>query len=301
VAITGASGLLGAAVKSRLAAQSHQVTPLVRRTPRAGEIQWDPESGYLDPTALEGVDAVVHLSGENVGVRWTAARKVRIRSSRVQSTRLLSEVIAKLSRRPAVLISASAVGIYGDRGDEILTEGSREGQPGDDFLVSVAQQWEQATKPAQDAGVRVVCARFGVVLSPTGGALKKLLLPFRLGLGGRMGTGRQWMSWVSLDDAAGAVEHALTNESLQGPVNVTAPEPVTNRDFTRTLGQELSRPTPFPVPAGALRLALGEMVDSTILASARALPAKLLASGYRFRHPDLATALRDILRQGQRG
>jgi uncharacterized protein (TIGR01777 family) len=295
IVVSGAGGLLGSELVPRLAAQGHRITRLVRQTARSGEIAWDPARGVLDPAALEGVDAVVHLSGENVGARWTAARKTRIRSSRVGSTRLLSEALTRLRRPPRVLIAASAVGIYGNRGDEILTEASSTGNPDRDFLVSVTQDWEQAAAPARAAGVRVVHPRFGVVLSPAGGALKKMLPPFRLGLGGRLGSGRQWMSWVSIDDAAAAIQHMLVTDGLQGAVNLTAPEPVTNSELTRALGQALSRSTPLPVPALALRLVLGEMATSTILASVRALPARLLESGYRFAHPIIEDALRHVL------
>ncbi|MFL5402202.1 MAG: TIGR01777 family oxidoreductase [Gemmatimonadales bacterium] len=295
IAVSGASGLLGSALVPLLTAQGHSVSRLVRRTARAGEIEWDPAQGRLDPEALEGTDAVIHLSGENVGARWTAARKARIRSSRVGTTRLLSETLTRMRRLPAALISASAVGIYGNRGDEILTETSPAGNPGEDFLVSVSQQWEEAAGPARAAGVRVVHPRFGVVLSPAGGALSKMLLPFRLGLGGRLGTGRQWMSWVSIDDAAGAVAHIIGNDQLEGPVNVTAPEPVTNRELTWVLDRVLARPAALPVPALALRLALGEMATGTVLASIRAVPAKLIDAGYPFAHPDLESALRHVL------
>jgi hypothetical protein len=267
---------------------------MVRRPARPGEISWDPAGGRLDPADLEGVDKVVHLAGENVGARWTHARKARIRDSRVLGTRLLSETIARLKQPPAVLVSASAVGIYGNRGSEPLGEASLTGDPSD-FLVSVALEWEAAAEPARVAGVRVVHPRFGVILSPEGGALKKMLPPFRLGLGGRMGPGTQWMSWISIDDAVGVILHALSTDTLRGAVNATAPAPLTNRDFTRTLGRVLGRPTPFAIPAAALRLALGEMADSTLLTSARVLPSRLLESGYRFRHPDLESALRHVL------
>ena len=300
VAITGASGLIGSALSRRLAAAGHRVTRLVRRPAGTGEISWDPAAGYLRSQDLEGVDAVVHLAGENVGARWTAARKARIRSSRVQGTSLLSEALARMRRRPVVLISASAIGIYGDRGEEIVTENTLPANASLDFLARVGQEWEGAADPARAAGIRVVHPRFGLVLSPAGGALKKMLLPFRLGLGGRLGSGAQWMSWISIDDAVGAIFHALVTDSFSGAVNLVAPEPVRNRDFTRILGQVLSRPTPFAVPAGALRLALGEMATATLLASLRVLPKRLLASGYRFEHPDLETGLKAVLR-GRRG
>jgi uncharacterized protein len=294
VAVSGASGFIGGALVRHLTTKGHRVRALVRRPPGPEEIGWDPVAGRLDPNDLEGLDAVVHLAGENIGVRWTRNRKAKIRNSRIQGTRLLSEALARTHRHPQVLVSGSALGIYGDRGDETLTENSALG-PSDDFLAGVVQEWENAADPARTAGIRVVHPRFGLVLSPDGGALGKMLLPFRLGLGGRLGDGSQWMSWISLDDAAGALVHVLLNPGLSGPVNVTAPAPVRNRDFTRTLGRALSRPTPFPVPALALRLALGEMADSTLLASARMLPERLLASGYRFAHPDLETALRHVL------
>jgi uncharacterized protein (TIGR01777 family) len=296
--VTGASGLIGSALVNRLMKDQHQVSRLVRRPAGLGEISWDPDAGRLDPDDLEGLDAVVHLAGENIGVRWTRARKAKIRSSRVRGTRLLSEALALTRRRPGVLISGSALGIYGNRGDEILTERSAPG-PADDFLAGVVQEWEDAADPARSAGIRVVHPRFGLVLSPEGGALAKTLLPFRLGLGGRLGDGSQWMSWISLDDAEGALLHLL-NASLAGSVNVTAPEPLRNRDFTRILGRVLSRPTPFPVPAAALRLIMGEMADSTLLAGARILPERLLGSGYRFEHPDLETALRHVLGMDRR-
>jgi len=299
VAVTGAGGLIGSALLRQLATGGHRVIRLVRRAAGPGEISWDPVAGRLDPNDLEGLDAVVHLAGENVGVRWTTARKARIRVSRIQGTRVLSEALARTRRHPRVLVSASAIGIYGDRGDENLTERSAPG-PREDFLAAVGQEWENAAAPARTAGIRVVHPRFGVVLSPAGGALGKMLLPFRLGLGGRLGNGLQWMSWISIDDVVGALLHLVLNGTLSGPVNVTAPEPVRNRDFTRTLGRVLSRPTPLPVPSTALRLVLGEMADSTLLASARVLPERLLGSGYRFAHPDLETALRYVLRPDRR-
>lgn len=297
VAVSGASGLIGAALVRRLATTGHRVSALVRRAPGPGEIGWDPEGGRLDPNDLEGIDAVVHLAGESVGARWTAGRKGRIRNSRVRGTLLLSQAIAGTSKRPAVLVSASAIGIYGSRGDEVLDEDSLLGDARHDFLAAVGQEWERAADPARAAGIRVVHPRFGVVLSPNGGALGKMLLPFRLGLGGRLGGGSQWMSWISIDDAINAVLHLLGTDTLLGPVNVTAPEPLRNRDFTRTLGRVLSRPTPFPVPSAALRMALGEMADGTLLSSARVEPRRLLASAFRFTHPDLESALRHVLRR----
>jgi uncharacterized protein len=297
VAVSGAGGLIGSALVRHLNAGGHRVSPLVRRAARPGEIRWDPASGTLDPHDLEGIDGVVHLAGESVGTRWTSARKRRIRDSRVLGTRLLSETLAGLRTRPAVLASASAIGIYGDRGDELLTEHSTLGDPRHDFLASVGQEWEGAADPARAAGIRVVHPRFGVVLSRDGGALKKMLLPFRLGLGGRLGSGRQWMSWISLDDAAAAIVHLLLSPTVTGPVNVTAPTPLRNREFTRILGRVLSRPAVLPVPSVALRLALGEMANGTLLASTRVMPERLTTSGFGFSHPDLETGLRHVLRR----
>jgi uncharacterized protein len=262
---------------------------------RQGDIPWDPVSGQLDPAELEGVHAVVHLAGENLGTRWTKAIKNRIQQSRVQGTRLLSSTLAGLERPPRVLVSASAIGIYGDQGDRVLDETSPPGDPARDFLVSVCLEWEAATQPARGVGIRVVPARFGVVLTDRGGALGKQLLPFRLGLGGRLGSGSQWVSWISIDDTVGAIRHIIANPALDGPVNVTAPTPVNNREFTETLGRVLGRPTVIRVPAAALRLVFGEMAERTLLSSARVLPTRLLQSGYRFRYPNLEDTFRHIL------
>lgn len=298
--VSGASGLIGSTVVARLRAAGHRVRPMVRRTAAAEEISWDPATGKIESDKLESVDGVIHLAGENVGTRWTRTKKARIRESRIQGTRLLSEALGKLARPPRCLISASAVGIYGDRGNQILTESSTPGDPGHDFLVSVCLEWEAAADPARAAGIRVVHPRFGVVLSPEGGALGKLLLPFRLGLGGRMGSGEHWMSWVALQDVAEAIAHTLSADALEGPVNVSAPEPVINRDFARVLGRVLRRPAVLPVPALALRAVLGEMADRALLSSARVLPVRLLESGFRFRYPDLEGALRSMLTGGRR-
>ncbi len=297
VVVSGATGLIGSALVRRLAGNGHRVSALVRRAPGPAEIGWDPVRGRLDPSDLEGIDAVVHLAGENVGARWTTRRKARIRSSRVRGTQVLSEAIRRTQRRPAVLISASAIGIYGDRGDEVLDEESPLGNAAQDFLAAVGQEWEAAAQQARAAGVRVVHPRFGVVLSPAGGALGRMLLPFRMGLGGRLGPGSQWMSWISIDDAVAAVLHLLNTETLMGPVNVTAPDPVRNQDFTTTLARVLSHPTFFPVPSAALRLVFGDMADGTLLSSARVMPRRLLSAGFRFSHPDLEQALRHVLRQ----
>ena len=292
IAITGASGLVGAALAPALVASGHEVIAVSRRE-RPGGVRWDPDRQAIDPAALRGIDAVVHLAGENLaGGRWTSGRKHLLRDSRVAVTRWLATVLAALSPRPRVLISASAVGIYGDRGDEILDDTS---SPGDDFLAHLSRDWEAAADPAREAGIRVFHPRFGVILSPAGGALRQLLTPFRLGLGGPIGAGGQWMSWIALDDAVAALEFALATESLSGAANCTAPTPVRNREFTALLGAALHRPARIPVPAFALRLAFGEMADATILASQRALPQRLEAAGFRWRHPELAPALRDML------
>jgi uncharacterized protein (TIGR01777 family) len=283
--VSGASGLIGSALVPAL---EGIVVRLVRREPGPGELRWDPEAGRVSPADLEGFDAVVHLAAENVGEgRWTAEKKGRIRDSRVGGTRLLCDALARCARPPRVVACASAVGIYGDRGEERLTE---ESQPGTGFLADVAREWEAAAR-----GARVVLLRFGVVLSARGGALARMLTPFKLGVGGRIGPGTQWMSWVSLDDAVGAIRLALARDELSGPVNVVGPEPATNLEFTRTLGRLLGRPTIFPMPAFAARLLLGEMADALLLSSLRVEPARLKAAGYAFRHPTLESALRAAL------
>jgi uncharacterized protein (TIGR01777 family) len=295
VLVTGSSGLVGSALVSRLKGDGNAVTRLVRSKRGAGEAQvlWDPEAGTIDAASLEGLDGVVHLAGESIATgRWTAARKARILESRVKGTRLLAEALAGLHERPKVLVSASAVGYYGDRGEEALQEDSASGSG---FLADVCRQWEAAAAPAAQGGIRVVHPRFGVILSRAGGALPRLLLPFRFGLGGRLGSGQQFMSWVALDDAVGAICHALTHDDLQGPVNTASPTAVRNDEFTKTLGRVLRRPTLFLLPAFAARLAFGQMADEMLLASQRVEPAKLLASGYQFEFPDLESALRHLL------
>ncbi len=287
VLVSGASGLVGSAVVPRLEAGGHRVTRMVRRAPRAGEVHWIP-AGALDPQSLEGFDAVVHLAGENIAGRWTATRKAKILNSRVQGTLTIAATLARLQHKPRVLVSASAIGYYGIRGEESLDESSRSGS---DFLAEVSRQWESATDVATRAGIRVVLLRFGVVLDARGGALGKMLPPFRMGLGGKVGSGRQWMSWVALDDVAGVVEHALVTESLRGAVNVVAPNPVRNAEFTKILGEVLHRPTVFPLPGFAVALMFGEMGQSLLLGSQRVLPKKLLESGYAFKFPDLRAAL----------
>ena len=295
VAVTGATGLVGRALTALLTTGGHQVVRLVRRPAGAGEISWDPDTGRLDPAAFHAIDAVVHLAGESIADgRWTEERKRRIRSSRVAGTATLARAIAAASPRPRVLISASAVGWYGNRGDEVLTEAA---SAGNGFLADVGQAWEQSTTPAREAGVRVVQARFGIVLSPAGGALGKMLLPFSLGAGATLGNGRQWTSWISLDDCVGALVHLLQTD-VAGPVNVVAPEPVTNTEYTKTLGRVLHRPTWFGVPAPVLRLLFGELADEGLLASTRVTPGRLIDSGYQFRHPTLTGALEHGLGRG---
>lgn len=292
VAVAGSSGLLGTELSRRLETEGHAVLRLVRRPPRGeGEARWDPEAGRVDAAALEGLDAVVNLAGENVAKRWTEERKRRIRASRVDASRLLAEALAGLARKPRVLVNASAVGFYGSRGDERLDEMS---SPGHDFLAGVVRDWEAATRPAADAGIRVVLPRFGVVLTARGGALAKMLTPFRLGAGGTLGGGRQWMSWISLDDAVDVILRALRDERMAGPVNAVAGA-VTNEELTRTLGRVLRRPALVPVPAFALRLMFGEMADGTVLVSQRVEHRRLTQIGHSFRHPELEAALRAAL------
>src|SRR5574337_584090 len=251
ILVTGSTGFVGSALVPFLAASGHRVGRLVRTLPRKGknEFQWGPETGFIDTAHLEGIDGVVHLAGENIATdRWTAEKKAKIRDSRVDGTRLLCDALAGLKQPPKVLVCASAIGYYGDRGDELLTEDS---EPGTGFLAGVCREWEAATESSAQKGVRVVRLRFGMVLSPTGGAMAKLLPPFKKGLGGVLGTGRQYVSWIALDDLLGVIVHALTTEALQGPVNAVTPNPVSNREFTRTLGRLLGRFTLFPMPASA--------------------------------------------------
>jgi uncharacterized protein (TIGR01777 family) len=287
IAITGASGMVGSALVPFLTTGGHRVRTIGRGA--ASAVRWDPARGALDGAALDGVDAVVHLAGENVGARWTAARRRAIVDSRLQGTRLIAETIARMPRKPEVLVSASAIGIYGVRGDEWLDESST---LGDDFLAEVGRQWEAATAPAREAGVRVVHLRIGIVLAAGGGALGKMLLPFQLGVGGVLGTGRQWMSWISREDLIGAIHHAIQTPALTGAVNAVAPTPVTNREFTAGLGQVLRRPTIAPVPDVVLRMLFGEMAEGTVLASQRVRPTALEGSGFSFLHRTLDDALR---------
>ncbi len=298
ILIAGASGLVGRALVPFLQTQGHTVLRLVRQSPgTAKEICWNPATGALDATALEGVDAIVNLSGENVGAgRWTAVRRGAILRSRVEATRTLVLAVQKLRRKPEVFVSASAVGFYGERGDEVVTEDAPIGQG---FLPEVCLAWETHAEGAARLGLRTALLRFGVVLTPSGGALAKLLPLFRVGLGGRVGDGRQWMSWVSIDDAVGAIYHALVEARCAGAINMVAPSSVTNADFATTLGRVLRRPASLPVPALAVRALFGQMAEETLLASTRAEPRRLLATGYGFRHATVEAALRHVLGAGK--
>ena len=296
VLISGSTGLIGSALVSFLTNAGHDVLRLVRSAPKSdgSEVHWDPESGRIDNAGLEGMDAVVHLAGENIGAgRWTRDRKARIFDSRVKGTRLLCESLANLAQPPKTLISASAIGYYGDRDEEILNEGSISGFG---FLAEVCIEWEIATEPLAQTEIRVVNLRMGIVLSLEGGPLEKMLPPFKMGVGGILGNGRQYMSWISLDDAVGGIYHALVTDSLQGPVNNVAPHPVTNREFTKTLGRVLRRPTLFPLPSFGLRLMFGEeMANELFLSSTRVEPVRLLETGYTFQYPELESELRHVL------
>jgi uncharacterized protein len=294
IAVTGSSGLIGSALRSALEQAGHRMVPMVRSQAGGDALQWDPDRAVIDAGGLEGIGAVVHLAGEGIGDRrWNEAQKARIRESRTRGTGLLAETLAKLNRPPKVLLSASAVGYYGDRGDEVLTEASRAGSG---FLAEVCVAWEAAATPAKEAGIRVSHLRSGIVLAPSGGALPKMLTPFKLGLGGRLGSGSQWMSWISIDDEVGAILHLLGEAAPAGPVNLTAPNPVTNADFTKALGRALGRPAVLPVPRLGLKLLVGgEMAEEMLLAGQRALPTRLLDSGYTFTHPELADALAAVL------
>lgn len=295
--ISGASGLIGTTLMADLGAAGHMVYRLVRKPEAAvgGNLLWDPARREVDASALADADAVINLAGESIaGGRWTEKKKRAILQSRIDCTSTIAAALAKPNGRPKILINASAIGYYGNRGDELLDESSSSGSG--DFLSDVCRQWEAAAKPAEAAGARVVYTRFGVVLSAEGGALAKMLLPFRMGVGGKVGSGRQYMSWVALDDVVDAVIECLANDSLRGPVNVVSPNPVTNYEFTKTLGRVLRRPTIFPLPAFAARLALGQMADELLLASQRVRPAKLMEAGYTFRYPALEAALVRALR-----
>jgi uncharacterized protein (TIGR01777 family) len=295
VLVTGAHGLIGTALIPRLRAEGHRVVRLVRGEPEGSDdIRWDPAAGTIDAAGIEGVDAVVHLAGAGIGdKKWTPARKQLILDSRTQGTDLLAGTLAGLARRPRVLLSGSAVGYYGDRGAEELTEASA---PGDDFAARVCVAWEAATAPAEAAGIRVVHLRTGIVLAAHGGALQRMLLPFKLGLGGRIGSGEQYMSWIALDDHIGALCHLLTEESVRGPANLTAPNPATNAEFTSALGAALHRPTVLPTPLLPLKAVYGaELVEHLLVNGQRVVPRVLEESGYEFAHPQIDDALRAVL------
>ena len=293
ILVTGASGLVGSTLVPFLEAGGHEVVRLRRSVRKAEDLCWDPIAGSLEANAMEGFDGVVHLAGESIASgRWSTKKKNRIKDSRVRGTALLAETLAGLERPPRVLVSASAIGFYGDRGNEELDERS---SVGSGFLSEVCHEWEAATEPAQRAGIRVVHARLGIVLSKAGGALAKMLTPFRLGIGGIIGNGRQYMSWVTMADTVSAIGHVLVTEAAVGSVNVVAPVAVTNSEFTKSLGRSLGRPTVFPLPSFAARLAFGEMADALLLASTRVKPVALLEYGFTFRHGTLKEGLRHVL------
>ena len=294
VAVTGSSGLIGSAYREAAKKAGIELVRLVRHDPVPGEseFRWDPEAGKVGEEGLAGVSAVVHLAGENIGARrWSSAQKARIRDSRVNGTKTISDAVARLDPRPDVLVCASALGYYGDRSDDILTE---DAPAGSDFLAKVGVEWENASRSASEAGIRVVNLRFGLVIGRDAPLLARQLPIFRLGLGGRLGSGRQFFSWVSLDDVVSAISYAIDTPTLAGPVNVCSPNPVTNAEFTKTFGRVLSRPTIFMVPRFAMRVAFGEMAD-TMFSSVRMTPTRLVESGFQFKHPELEGALRYAL------
>lgn len=298
VLVTGSSGLVGRALMKALRDAGHRAVPLVRSHSGPEQVRWEPATGEIDRQALDrlgGMDVLIHLAGENIaGRRWTPEQKRKIRESRTHSTRELTRTLLSLPERPRVFLCASATGYYGDRGQDTVSE---ESVPGTGYLASVCQEWEAATIPAAEAGIRVVNLRIGIVLSREGGALARMLLPFQLGIGGPLGSGRQWMSWIHRDDTVGASMHALGNESIRGPVNLVAPNPVQNAEFARALGRALGRPAFMPVPAFTLKLLFGaEMAEALLLTGVRVRPRRLLETGYSFKHPDLEPALRDALR-----
>jgi len=290
IAIAGASGLVGSALIPILQSDGNQVTRLVRSTPKADEIEWHPNQDEVSAHGLEGFDVIINLAGENIaGGRWTDEQKRKIRDSRVNGTHLLSEAIARMTSKPRVFICASATGIYGDRDDETLDEQS---ESGGGFLAGVCREWEMATEPASKAGVRVVNLRFGPILARDGGMLSKLLTPFKMGMGGKVGSGKQYISWIALDDAVNAIKLAIDDQSINGPLNVVSPNPVRNEEFTKTLGHVLNRPTALAMPAFAARLAFGEMADEMLLTSQKVMPKRLSQAGFQFLHPTLEGAMR---------
>ena len=292
ILISGSSGLIGTAATAALKSDGHNVVHLVRpsKTANPGDVQWDPMRATVDVAGLEGIDVVIHLSGAGIADgRWTEERKQLLRSSRIDTTRVLVDSLSRLKQKPRLLIVASAIGYYGSRGDEILTESSTTGT---DFLALVCRDWEAEASRAAARGIRTVMLRTGVVLSGKGGALPKMLTPFKLGVGGRLGSGQQWMSWIAIEDVVGIIRNAIANEQVSGPVNVVAPNPVRNEEFTRLLAAMLHRPAIFPAPAFMLRLAMGEMADAVLLGSDRVKPERMLAAGYKFRFEILEPALR---------
>jgi uncharacterized protein len=299
IAVTGSHGLIGSALTAHLRAQGHVVVPVVRGVTEPGQVQWDPAAGHIDAHGMKGVDAVVHLAGAGVGDhRWSGSYKAEILRSRTDGTALLATTLAQLTTPPGILLSASAVGFYGSRRDEVLTESSG---PGSGFLADVCAQWEAATAAASDAGIRVLHLRSGVVLSAAGGALKRQLLPFRLGLGARLGHGDQFLSWVSRRDLVGAIAFLLSSDVEPGPYNLTSPNPVTNRAFTAALGAAVHRPARLIVPEALIRVAVGkEMTEEFLVASQRAVPGRLVESGFEFADQDLASALARALADDQR-
>jgi hypothetical protein len=293
IAIAGASGLVGTALIPPLEDEGSEVTRLVRDSPKVGEIEWHPNQDDINPAKLDGFEAVINLAGENIAEgRWTDEKKRKIHDSRVHGTHLLSEAMARLAQRPRVFLCASATGIYGDRGDEILNEQS---ESGGGFLAGVCREWEKACDLAANAGVRVVNLRFGPIIAAKGGMLEKMLTPFKMGLGGKVGSGKQYISWVATDDVVAAIKLALKDESIRGPLNIVSPNPVTNEKFTKTLGEVLSRPTVMAMPAFAARLAFGEMADEMLLVSQRVMPKKLRDMGFTFQYPNLEPTLRDSI------
>jgi uncharacterized protein (TIGR01777 family) len=294
VAITGSTGLVGTALVEALKANGHTVSRIMRDQHKVGadDVFWNPDTAYVDTPKLDGTDAIVHLAGEPISRSWSPEQKKIIHFSRLRGTQLIAEAARAMYRPPQVLISGSAIGWYGDRGDEVLREDSK---PGTGFLSDVCRDWEGATEVASRAGIRVVHLRTGIVLSSKGGALAKMLPPFRMGVGGKVGSGRQYMSWVALDDVASAIIYAINTPSLQGPMNVVAPNPATNLQFTKALGKVLNRPTIAPLPALVVKLLFGEMGETLLLASQRVEPARLLSAGYQFQYPQLEAALRRAL------
>ena len=290
VLITGASGLIGTELQKSFAAKGHEMLLASRKEPADDKhVQWDIETGFADPEKLEGIDVVVHLAGENIsGLRWTEEKKKAIRDSRVLGTRNVVDAISKLKNRPKVFIASSAIGFYGERGDEEVTESSAVGK---NFLAEVCREWEAESRRAEDAGIRTVLLRTGIVLSKDGGALGTMLLPFKLGLGGVIGSGKQWMSWISMDDHIAAINYTIENENLRGAVNSVAPHPVTNEEFTKTLGDVLYRPTFLPIPEFAVSMVFGEMGDALLLASTKVLPKRLQDAGFEFKYPNLKPAI----------